>query len=260
MNRRVLLGCIIVCLMIVVCIIGMKERVSADCHNTEITGVENNNKSIKQVRIELKKNGYTDDELDIAYYLEMAEALKQEGLTVDEIIERIDKEAEKQEKNDSRKMSKADKVIRAIIGWMELNKIEKKLYVAHPFAALRVHAASKKAAQYSYEQFGNNGVGDKTDAFRHAVWCAIMARDIGPDLAKKFSDAHENGYTEEELAAEVMDGNTGYAHKDMDLYNNAIGLSIGSGEHKSDEQIVELAKEQLTDIRGNGLIWLNDWQ
>lgn len=254
MKKKLLLCGVIVLVLAATSVIVKKNKVSADSSSTQNTVVEESNKSVKQVKIELKKNGYNDDELDIAYYLEKIEALKANGMKEKEIIEIIDREAEKESNEDS----KCELLYKMKRGWNNLNDIEKKLYVTHPWAALGVHAASQKAAKYTYQQFYFNGLGDKTDAFRHAVWCAIMARDIGVELAKAFSDAHENGYTEEELALLVQDGNTGYAHKYMDLYNNEIGLSIGAGEYKSDEQIVELVKRQLTNIRGNGLIWLND--
>ena len=256
-KRLLVLGSLVVVVAATVtCFNGKKNTASADSAFSEKVVVDESSKSVRQLEIEFMQNGCTDDELDIAYFLKMAENLKNEGLNVDEIVEQINKEAENEvPNNNSRSIS--DQIYRAIKGWKNLNDIEKKLYVTHPVAALQVNIASKRAAKYTYKTFDFNGLGDVTDAFRHAVWCALMARDIGPELAKEFSDAHENGYTDEELAQYVRDGNTGYAHKDMDLYNNQIGIAIGS-KYNTDEEIVACVKSLLTNQRGKGLFWLND--
>ena len=39
----------------------------------------------------------------------------------------------------------------------------------------------------------HNGQGD---AFRHAFWAAMNARDVGRDMAKKIGDTHETGSDE----------------------------------------------------------------
>jgi len=56
----------------------------------------------------------------------------------------------------------------------------------------------------------------KGDAFRHALFSALNARDLGLDLAKKLGDAHELHPIETPLGRE------------MDLYNNQIGRDIFS--------------------------------
>lgn len=59
-----------------------------------------------------------------------------------------------------------------------------------------------------------NGNGD---AFRHALWTFAMTRDVGADFAKKWSDAHENGASNQQKSYE----------RAMDFYNNAIGIEYG---------------------------------
>ncbi|MBK7707905.1 MAG: hypothetical protein IPN69_05260 [Acidobacteria bacterium] len=64
-------------------------------------------------------------------------------------------------------------------------------------------------------RFGSNGHNDRSDAFRHCFWSAILSRDIGYYWAKSFTTAHESnpGQPPEE--------------KEMDLHNNSVGLNIG---------------------------------
>ena len=121
-NKKLILSGVIVLAVAATCFIIKKDKVSADSISTQNTVVEESSKSVKQVKIELRKNGYCDEELDMAYYLEKIEALKADGMEETEIIEIIDREAERKNKEDS----KCDSLIRAVIGWISLNKIERK--------------------------------------------------------------------------------------------------------------------------------------
>ena len=49
------------------------------------------------------------------------------------------------------------------------------------------------------------------DAFRHALWSFQMTRELGPEMAKRFGDAHE-------ISRPNPDG-----ERLMDLYNNHMG-------------------------------------
>jgi uncharacterized protein DUF6973 len=57
----------------------------------------------------------------------------------------------------------------------------------------------------------NNG-----DAFRHCYWNGLMSNELGRDTAKKWSDAHESG---DPYNTEI--------DKEMDLFNNEVGLDLG---------------------------------
>ncbi|EPP5335791.1 DUF6973 domain-containing protein [Vibrio harveyi] len=41
-------------------------------------------------------------------------------------------------------------------------------------------------------RFGINGHNDKSDAFHHCFWSAMLARDIGYKNALEFTTAHED--------------------------------------------------------------------
>lgn len=79
-----------------------------------------------------------------------------------------------------------------------------------------------------------NGNGD---AFRHGLWTALMASDknIGADFAKKWSDAHEYGASEQNKM-----------ELDMDIYNNAIGIQIGTqNPSKTTAQLITIVQQSV---------------
>ncbi|MFH1283490.1 MAG: hypothetical protein ABII27_07475 [bacterium] len=65
------------------------------------------------------------------------------------------------------------------------------------------------------KEFGYSGTNDITDAFRHAYWNAIMARDLSDSFASEIANNHE-------LNDRKLDENT------MDMWNNHIGRDIGN--------------------------------
>lgn len=98
---------------------------------------------------------------------------------------------------------------------------EKRLIKEYPADALAISKNAPKAKAETIRRFGDNGLNDKSDAFRHAFFNAMNERDCGDDrdlnsIAKKFADAHESE-TPTPLIKE----------KEMDLYNNSWGLAIG---------------------------------
>lgn len=90
------------------------------------------------------------------------------------------------------------------------------------------------------------------DAFRHAFWNAVMARDFGRDWASQFATAHEG-----------VPGNSG-SREAMDLYNDSIGRRIAA-EHPgaSDEELARsvdeaLQKGELIVLDGSGNLQWSD--
>ncbi|PXF31500.1 hypothetical protein WH50_09570 [Pokkaliibacter plantistimulans] len=98
---------------------------------------------------------------------------------------------------------------------MHLTDAEKKYLTSHPHHAFAIRAAKDKAFAETVTRFSRNGRNDKSDAFRHCYWTALLARDIGHANAQRFTTAHES------------DPNNPANEKSMDLHNNAVGLSIG---------------------------------
>lgn len=94
---------------------------------------------------------------------------------------------------------------------------------------IRDHADTAiSAARRRYPGPGlHNG---RADAFRHAYWSALLARDIGPENAERFTTAHE-GFSANPASERAMD-----------LRNNLVGIRIGvgAGEHASDSYLEHL--------------------
>lgn len=96
------------------------------------------------------------------------------------------------------------------------NPCEQELILEYPYAAFKIFVHSKIANNMTQERFGGQGLDfhlDCADAFRHTFFNALNSRQVGKDIAKLFSDAHE------------CNGNDNDAK--MDYYNNAIGNHIG---------------------------------
>jgi Domain of unknown function (DUF6973) len=96
-----------------------------------------------------------------------------------------------------------------------LTSREQQFVKAHPIDAMTIDEDTKKAFQETTRMFGFNGHNDKTDAFRHCFWSALLARDIGYAKALDFTTAHESSPTNPA------------DEKAMDLHNNSVGLLIG---------------------------------
>lgn len=76
--------------------------------------------------------------------------------------------------------------------WTKLTTAEKLLVASNPAAALLTNSIQKKAFDYTTQKFGSNGLGDKSDGYRHGIWNALMARDINRAWAEAISTAHED--------------------------------------------------------------------
>jgi hypothetical protein len=63
-------------------------------------------------------------------------------------------------------------------------------------------------------QFPSSLYNGKGDAYRHSLFIALNAKDLGPELAQRLANAHE------------LNNNQGVLSKEMDQRNNLIGLSI----------------------------------
>ncbi|NOX44080.1 MAG: hypothetical protein GXP19_10155 [Gammaproteobacteria bacterium] len=81
--------------------------------------------------------------------------------------------------------------------------------------ALSIKRSKEKAFEETIKYFGINGRNDKSDAFHHCFWSAILAQELGYHNALQFTNAHES------------DPRNPSEEKAMDLHNNSIGLSIG---------------------------------
>jgi hypothetical protein len=105
----------------------------------------------------------------------------------------------------------------------ELTQAEKELIKRFPVEAYRIRRNADKAISEAQNKFPNSTLlNDKGDAFRHAFWMALNQRDCGQDqqgnsIAYQFGVAHES-----------EDPTVLHLEKEMDLFNNGIGIGAGS--------------------------------
>lgn len=111
---------------------------------------------------------------------------------------------------------------------------------------------SQRANKETTNRFGYNRMDDKSDAFRHAYWNALMANGYGVTFAKTIADNHEKYNPGSALANE------------MDLYNNDQGRKVrrfGNTcylEADLSNAVYSLLKNGgLKHIKSNRLVWSN---
>lgn len=138
--------------------------------------------------------------------------------------------------------------------WNALTDSEKKLVVRYPFDALKVNNAKNIATDQTEKKFGYNGLGDRSDAFRHGIWNAEMTILIGAEKAELFATAHED----KDTSGVESDGHTKLEHKNMDLHNNSVGRRIGQENPKlSEDEMADYIYQMIYQVDSE-FIWLND--
>jgi hypothetical protein len=114
----------------------------------------------------------------------------------------------------------------------QLTPDEKSYILSHPHHAVAIRESRNLAFMETKRWFGRNGRNDKSDAFRHCFWSALLARELGYENALKFTTAHESSPTNDP------------AEKAMDLYNNRVGLGIGK-DNCTDQQLAAMCLSAL---------------
>lgn len=111
---------------------------------------------------------------------------------------------------------------------------------------------SQRANSETKKRFGYNGMDDKSDAFRHAYWNALMANGYGVSFAKTIADNHEKYNPGSTLANQ------------MDTYNNEQGRTVRRfgnvcySETDLSNAVYSLLKNgSLKYIKSNKLVWSN---
>lgn len=151
----------------------------------------------------------------------------------------------------------ANRVMRNISRFIEeklLTDAEKKLCIRYPFDALKVNSARNIAISQTETKYGYNGLGDKSDAFRHGIWNAEMTVLIGKEKAELFATAHED----KDVTGNESDGYSKSAHREMDLHNNEIGRSIGeNNKNASEDEMADIIFEAV-NLQNSQFVWLHE--
>lgn len=102
-----------------------------------------------------------------------------------------------------------------------------------------------RQAEYGFP--GADHVDDDSDAYRHALWSFLMARELGPQVAKAFTDAWEISHPGGPADFSPIGSRL------MDLYNNRVGRMLAldprNRERPAEEVIHEALKNGLLQTR-----------
>lgn len=138
--------------------------------------------------------------------------------------------------------------------WNVLTNSEKKLCIRYPFDALKVNKAKNIATSQTEAKFGTNGLGNRSDAFRHGIWNAEMTVLIGKERAELFATAHED----KDVTGTESDGYPKTAHRDMDLHNNEVGREIGEkNKEASESEMADIIYQEIYSAT-TSFIWLHE--
>lgn len=138
--------------------------------------------------------------------------------------------------------------------WNVLTDSEKKLCIRYPFDALKVNKAKNIATLQTEAKFGFNGLGNRSDAFRHGIWNAEMTVLIGKERAELFATAHED----KDVTGTESDGYPKTAHRDMDLHNNEVGREIGEkNKEASESEMADIIYQEIYSAT-TSFIWLHE--
>ncbi len=132
-----------------------------------------------------------------------------------------------------------DTILGRLLYYPGLTAEERKLVRKHPSEALTVFLQKQKAESATLKRFGRDAQNDESDAFRHFLWAGLLAKEIGPELAKQFLDAHE------------ASGRAEDPNRAMDLANNRAGLlsaeSLRKSGKLSEDELVKMALEGIAN-------------
>jgi len=106
----------------------------------------------------------------------------------------------------------------------DLSYAERQFIKNHPIAAWKFRSNAQTSKNATWERFPdiktpqnpNPYLNTKADAFRHAYWMALNTISESESLAREYGIAHES-----ETPTLL------YQEKDMDLFNNEVGIEIG---------------------------------
>ncbi|MBM3436635.1 MAG: hypothetical protein FJY07_10520 [Bacteroidetes bacterium] len=135
---------------------------------------------------------------------------------------------------------------------------EKWWVMMHPFVAGKAFAITlnvmKITDSISHEKNSEfNLTPQQADAFRHAFWMASLVQEINRRKARSLGNAHERGNyrTFRKNTRQGRDDLHDEASKQMDLWNNRVGIETGCSKLGSDRK--ELIQAVLDSVESGSL-------
>ena len=135
------------------------------------------------------------------------------------------------------------------MSFFKLGSAERWWVVSHLFVARKAKEITQRSIQLSdsvakAENFPNRQSGGEKDAFRHALWMALLAEEIGAKKALKLGVAHEKKNRKDFEKGRKEEGALPDSVAiEMDLYNNAVGAKIS--EECTADSILFCVKQKL---------------
>jgi hypothetical protein len=120
----------------------------------------------------------------------------------------------------------------------DLTDAERALIIQYPYEAWMIRGNGNKALAETKDRFpGARMLNSKADAFRHAYWLARNAKSVGGGLALLFGVAHES-----EVPPQFI------LEKQMDLYNNSVGVGLYQSNMSNSELAIAAMNAVLTGL------------
>ncbi|CAN5525888.1 hypothetical protein BH10BAC2_BH10BAC2_25230 [soil metagenome] len=128
---------------------------------------------------------------------------------------------------------------------LEEARFDEKIYgILNPIDATTVDENATKAKALAFKSKLPDQADGKQDAFRHSIWNALSARDIGADDAEPFTTPHESGSPANDPNSSSYDP----IAVRMDLHNNAVGIRIGAAHpYATDDELVKFTQQALAN-------------
>ena len=253
----------------------LKENILEECTVTNIEELSaqefinpNTGKvfeNVEEVELYYKKKGYAIDTINCELYEKIEEIEEVTDCNMPEMVVEVNNQIIEEYGNEGWVYGTVTKASRkyqeTYEQWTALTQEEKVLVITDPKKAVAAKVLAEKAYEMTAAEFGYNGLGDKSDGFRHGVWNALMCRDTTKTWAKMYATAHESGKTKAQLAKKAKDGYTERKHRSMDLHNNKIGRSVmkwyDTVINVSDNQVKSRIKKKLNNKKKTGIYWLH---
>ena len=136
-----------------------------------------------------------------------------------------------------------------------LSPAEKRFIRENTGVSLMFYAAAQKASQEALKRYRGEGHNGRGDAFRHAYWSALMTRNAGLLMARRYGYAHEAVPPGDGIHPVIVGKGTMLtqprAEREMDEFNNAVGRAIGAANPTANDQ--ELAEQVNQALKGGRL-------
>lgn len=133
-------------------------------------------------------------------------------------------------------------ILGKVIYYPGLTPLERKLIEKYPGDALTAFIQKTRAEWSSGRNFPEQGLNDEGDAFRHFLWAGLLTKELGPDKAKEFLNAHEANPLQPDH------------ERSMDQFNNEKGSSSAQSLISNKKWSIEnLEKSGLDSLRSKDL-------